>query len=60
MVNQLLKQFKQMRKVMRKVSKGDVGALMESMPPGLDGLGGPPPRGVRRKRKTRKSKRKRK
>ena len=60
MVNQLLKQFKQMRKVMRKVSKGDVAALMESMPPGLDDIAGPPPRGVRRKRKTRKSKRKRK
>ena len=35
-VNQLLKQFKTMKKVMRKVSRGDAGALMDAMPPGMD------------------------
>jgi len=34
MVNQLLKQFRQMKKMLRKVSRGDVDALMESMPAG--------------------------
>jgi signal recognition particle subunit SRP54 len=52
MVNQLLKQFKQMRKVMRKLSKGDMGALMDAMPAGLDELpgAGRRPRGRGRRR----------
>ena len=40
MVGQLLKQFKQMRKVMRKVSRGNVDALLGAMPPGLDQVPG--------------------
>ncbi|MGD2174339.1 MAG: signal recognition particle protein [Candidatus Brocadiaceae bacterium] len=45
MVNQLLKQFKQMKKVMRKVSKGDMGAFLDAMPDGLDQMPGQPPGG---------------
>ena len=37
-VNQLLKQFKMMRKVMKKVSRGNVGAMTDMMPEGLEGL----------------------
>jgi signal recognition particle subunit SRP54 len=31
-VNQLLKQFKQMKKLVRKVTRGDMGALVDSLP----------------------------
>ena len=57
-VNQLLKQFKQMKKIMRKVSRGDVDALMQSMPPGFDGMAGAPAGGAHRTRKARKRRRK--
>jgi len=40
MVNQLLKQFKQMKKVMRKMSKGNMDAFADAMPPGFDQLTG--------------------
>ncbi|MHC4480272.1 MAG: signal recognition particle protein [Planctomycetota bacterium] len=59
-VNQLLKQFKQMKKVMRKVSRGDMGALMDSMPAGFDELGAMNPRGARTSRRGAKSRRKKK
>jgi signal recognition particle subunit SRP54 len=36
-VNRLLKQFKQMRKMMKKVSKGNMGALEDMMPEGMEG-----------------------
>ncbi|MHC5033655.1 MAG: signal recognition particle protein [Planctomycetota bacterium] len=58
MVNQLLKQFKQMKKLMRKLSRGDMDAMMEAMPAGFDQVGGMQPGGARRKRKSRKSRRK--
>jgi len=58
-VNQLLKQFKQMKKVMRKLSKGNVEALMEGMPAGLDQLPGVPPGAVVRRRKPGKGRRRR-
>jgi signal recognition particle subunit SRP54 len=48
LVNQLLKQFKQMRKVMRKLSKGNMEALEKIMPAGLDGLPGEMPGGRKR------------
>jgi len=57
-VNQLLKQFKQMKKIMRKVSRGDVDALMQSMPPGFGQMAGAPAGGAHRTRKTRKRRRK--
>jgi signal recognition particle subunit SRP54 len=54
-VNQLLKQFKQMKKVMRKVSRGDMDALMDAMPAGFDQVpGGARPRGAARHRRKRK------
>jgi len=58
-VNQLLKQFKQMKKVMRKVSRGDMDALMQAMPAGLDQLpgGGPPGVAGRRKSKRKRGRR---
>ncbi len=59
-VNQLLKQFKQMRKVMRKLSKGNVDALMDMMPAGFEEMAGGSPAAVPHKRRSRKSKRKRK
>jgi signal recognition particle subunit SRP54 len=61
MVNQLLKQFKQMKKVMRRLSKGNMDALMDA--PGFDqvagGMPGMPgqPRG--RRKGSRRSRRKR-
>jgi signal recognition particle subunit SRP54 len=58
-VNQLLKHFKQMKKVMRKLSRGDVGALMQSMPPGFDQMAGAPPGAARRQRKSTKRRRRR-
>jgi len=62
MVNQLLKQFKMMKKLMRKVTRGDMGALADALPPearDAAGIGGPTgtvPRGKdkRKKRKRRK------
>ena len=58
-VNQLLKQFKQMKKVMRKLSRGDTDALMQSMPPGFDQMAGASPGAARRPRRTSKRRRKR-
>jgi signal recognition particle subunit SRP54 len=60
MVNQLLKQFGQMKKVMRKVSRGDMEGVFGSIPGVMDQL--PPgarPRAVSRKRKSKSRKRKR-
>jgi len=60
-VNQLLKQFKMMRKVMQKVTKGDMGALAAALPP--EALEGAPvrlPGGMMHKPKSkRKEKRRR-
>jgi len=58
-VNQLLKQFKQMKKMMRKLSRGDVDALMQSMPAGFDQLAGAPPGAARRARKATKRRKRR-
>ncbi len=60
MVNQLLKQFKQMRKVMRKLSKGNVDALMDVMPAGFEEMAGGAAAPIRRKQTSRKPKRRRK
>jgi signal recognition particle subunit SRP54 len=61
MVNQLLKQFKQMKKVMRRLSKGNMDALMNM--PGMDEMGagvpGAPGRPGGRRKASRRSKRKR-
>ncbi len=54
MVNQLLKQFKQMKKVMRKMSRGNVEAFADALPPGFDQMAGPPPGTRRRGGKKRK------
>ncbi len=60
MVNQLLKQFKQMKKVMRKLSRGNMDALLDIAPAGLDQMPGAMPRGgSHRKRKSKKSRRRR-
>ncbi|MFO8006932.1 MAG: signal recognition particle protein [Candidatus Brocadiia bacterium] len=40
-VNQLLKQFKQMKKVMRRVSRGDMDSFMDAMPQDFGQMGGP-------------------
>jgi len=40
-VNQLLKQFRQMKKLMRKMTRGDMGALVDALP---DHMAGPMPR----------------
>jgi len=56
-VNQLLKQFKQMKKVMRKLSRGDTDALMQSMPAGFDQMAGAPPGAARHMRKAKKRRR---
>jgi len=58
-VNQLLKQFRQMRKVMRKVTRGDTGALLSLMPDGFDQPGPMSPL-PQRTRKPGRRKRKRK
>ena len=58
MVNQLLKQFRQMKKLMRKVSHGNVDALMEAMPTGFDQVPGVPG-GAPRRRKSKRSGRRR-
>ena len=55
MVNQLLKQFKQMRKLLRKVSKGNVDALMEALPAGMQPPG--PGAGTRAKAGSRRRRR---
>ena len=42
MVNQLLKQFRQMKKMMRRATRGDgLEAMMEAMPPGFEEMAGP-------------------
>jgi signal recognition particle subunit SRP54 len=56
MVNQLLKQFRQMKKMLHKLSRGNMDALAGAMPPGMEdmlGKGGPGglPGGGRGKRK---------
>jgi hypothetical protein len=43
---------------MRKLSRGDMDAMMDAMPAGFDQIGGVRPPGARRKRKSRKSRRK--
>ncbi len=48
-VNQLLKQFKQMKKLMRRVSRGDMESFMDAMPQDVSQMGGP--RGRRRGRR---------
>jgi signal recognition particle subunit SRP54 len=58
MVNQLLRQFRQMKKVMRKVSRGDMGALLNAMPPGFDQLAGQVPRATHKKGGKRRSRKK--
>jgi len=59
-VNRLLKQFKQMKKVMQKMAKGDMGALGQMLPEELAAAGPHGPGPVRRKVKgTRKKGRKR-
>jgi signal recognition particle subunit SRP54 len=45
-VNRLLKQFREMKKVMRKLTRGGVDTLAEMMPEGLDIPGGPTPKGM--------------
>jgi len=58
-VSGLLKQFKQMKKVMRKVSRGDMEALSGMLPDagGIPGMA--PPKALRTRRKDRKGKRRR-
>jgi len=57
-VNRLLKQFKMMKKVMRKVSRGNVEAVKDMMPLGFEGLpgvgSGKHGKKARRKRRRRK------
>ncbi len=50
-VNQLLKQFRQMKKLMRKLSRGDMDSMMDMMPPGMDALSGTPAGRHKRRRK---------
>ncbi|MFP4028053.1 MAG: signal recognition particle protein [Candidatus Brocadiia bacterium] len=58
-VNQLLKQFKQMKKVMRKMSRGgDVDKLADALPDQLTGAGGPMPKGLAKKLKKQQKKQK--
>jgi len=59
MVNQLLKQFRQMKKVMRKLSRGNVDALLEAMPAGFAEVPGAPPHVAQRKHKSKRPGRKR-
>jgi signal recognition particle subunit SRP54 len=42
-VNQLLKQFRQMKKMMRKLSRGNMDSLEDMMPPGMGQFGSGPP-----------------
>jgi len=57
-VNQLLKQFRQMKKLMRRMTRGDMGALADALPPELAAQANIPPRGrgarARNKRRRRK------
>ena len=39
-VNQLLKQFKQMKKIMRKLGRGDMQSIADAMPPGFEQMSG--------------------
>jgi signal recognition particle subunit SRP54 len=59
-VNQLLKQFRQMRKMLRKLSRGNLDSFTDMLPPGLeDGAEMAPVRGGRAKsRKARRRRRK--
>jgi signal recognition particle subunit SRP54 len=59
-VNQLLKQFRQMKKMLRKLSKGNVDAISEMLPPGLDTADElAPTHGGKSKSKSRRSRRRR-
>jgi len=61
MVNQLLKQFRQMKKMMRKLSRGDgLESMLDAMPPGLEGMAGPASARAGRRSRSRKSRRKKK
>jgi signal recognition particle subunit SRP54 len=59
MVNRLLKQFRQMKKMMRKASRGDMDAIMDMMPAGLDPTGAGTSTRKRGRSKTKKRKRRR-
>ena len=54
LVNQLLKQFRQMKKVIRKVSRGDMDALADAMGQGFDQFPGQMPSRRSRRSKRRK------
>ena len=59
-VGGLLKQFRQMKKMLRKVSRGNMGALTDMLPPGMDPTGGgagPARKRGRSKTRSRKNKR---
>ena len=58
-VNNLLKQFKQMKKVMRKVSRGDMDALSNMLPEAGSIAGIAPPKALRARRKDKRSSRRR-
>jgi len=58
-VNQLLKQFRQVKKLLRKVTRGDMAALGNVLPQSLDLPGGATPGRPARKQRARKAKRRR-
>ena len=58
-VNRLLKQFKQMKKVMRKMTRGDMGALGDMLPEGMQGAVPGMPKSPPGRRKSKKRARKR-
>ena len=60
-INYMLKQFKRMKKVMRKMTRGEMGALSDMLPDDLSAQGVAVPKALRGKHKTGRSrKRKRK
>jgi signal recognition particle subunit SRP54 len=58
-VGGLLKQFRQMKKMLHKVSRGNMGALTDMLPPGMDPNGAEGPARKRGRSKTRSRKNKR-
>ncbi len=57
-VNQLLKQFRQMKKMIRRATRGDgLEAMMDAMPPGFGDMGGAPVPRAGGRAKSRKSRR---
>jgi len=58
-VNQLLKQFRQMKKIMRRMTKGDMGALADALPDELTPPGAAPGQRVTRRPKDRRRRRRR-